>query len=158
MARNPAALARMDVGADMMPAAALPALTEVNDTVDILRIKYPHIFIGFQAVAFEHDAHGVISRCRRLGNRDDLAFQVRQSLGLRAPVNLEYKHRQTAGNVNEIRALELGVDALIADEADFFAAAEHALNRRRSRQIFQIDVDPMLGEIARLLAPPKSAP
>ena len=59
-----------------------------------------------------------------------------------------------AGDVDEVGALQLGVDALAADESHIIASSDHALHGRRSRQIFEVYGHAVFSEEACFLRDP----
>ena len=59
---------------------------------------------------------------------------------------MENEARCGVGNVDRVRPFQGDVDALIADQADFFGAADDRLDRRSGREIVEAVLEAMFRE------------
>ncbi len=59
---------------------------------------------------------------------------------------MENEARCGVGNVNRIRSFQGNIDSLVADQADFFGAADDRLDRRSGREIVEAVLEAMFRE------------
>src|SRR5258706_15889987 len=113
----------------------------VNHVGDVLGVENLDVFVRIQTIFSQHHAHGVVGRRRRLGDRDYFTFEIRDGFDLWTRIKLKDESRHATGDINQISAFQLGVDSLIADQANFFATAEHRLDGGSRRQVFEIHIN-----------------